>query len=76
MVKKITIILLLNLLALTMFGQRLKLNSQVFEMKNVTGSIIEFQGEKVLKIERDLKALPFDMANLGALLMSLHTLSF
>jgi hypothetical protein len=26
----------------------------------VTGSIIKFQGENVLKIERDLNALPFD----------------
>ena len=30
-------------------GQKLKLNSQEFELRNVTGSIIEFQGKKVLK---------------------------
>jgi uncharacterized damage-inducible protein DinB len=41
-------------------AQRLTLHQQVFELKNVTGSVIEFQGEKVLKIERDLNAIPFD----------------
>lgn len=46
------------------FGQTLKLDGQEFELKNVTGSIIEFQGEKVLKIERDLNAIPFDEARL------------
>jgi hypothetical protein len=60
------IIVILNLFVLTAFGQVLKLKNQEFELKNVTGSIVEFQGEKVLKIERDLKALPFDEANLGA----------
>jgi hypothetical protein len=43
---------------------KLKLGKQEFEMHNVTGSIIKFQGENVLKIERDLKALPFDVNRL------------
>lgn len=38
----------------------LKLGKQTFELHNVTGEIIKFKGKKVLKIERDLKALPFD----------------
>ena len=42
------------------FGQTLKLKNQAFELHNVTGSIIKFEGKKVLKIERDLAALPFD----------------
>lgn len=42
------------------FGQTLKLKNQAFELHNVTGSIIKFEGKKVLKIERDLEALPFD----------------
>lgn len=50
----------LNFFAAILFGQKLTLNNQEFELRNVTGSVIEFQGEKVLKIERDLKALPFD----------------
>ena len=46
------------------FGQTLKFGKQTFELHNVTGEIIKFQGDKVLKIERDLKALPFDEKNL------------
>lgn len=57
---------MLALCAMTAYGQKLTLGNQVFELKNVTGSIIEFQGEKVLKIERDLKAIPFDEARLEA----------
>jgi hypothetical protein len=44
----------------------LKLGNQNFELHNVVGSIIKFQGKKVLKIERDLIALPFDANNLEA----------
>ena len=40
--------------------QKLSLKKQTFELHNVTGSIIKFEGDKVLKIERDLKAIPFD----------------
>lgn len=40
--------------------QRLKLGKQTFELRNVIGEIVKFQGKKVLKIERDLEALPFD----------------
>ncbi|WP_170110672.1 DinB family protein [Flavilitoribacter nigricans] len=63
------ILIILILLSLTIdntYGQKLKLGEQEFELKNVTGSIIEFQGEKVLKIERDLNAIPFDEARLEA----------
>ncbi|HCY42197.1 MAG TPA: hypothetical protein DHV48_12720 [Prolixibacteraceae bacterium] len=66
MTKKINLIILLNIFVLTIFAQKLSLKKQEFELKYVTGSIVNFQGEKVLKIERDLKALAFDMANLGA----------
>lgn len=44
----------------------LKLEKQNFELHNVTGEVIKFQGKKVLKIERDLVALPFDANNLEA----------
>lgn len=56
----------LLLCAFATSGQKLTLGGQTFELKNVTGSIIDFQGEKVLKIERDLKALPFDVNRLEA----------
>lgn len=38
----------------------LTLGKQTFVLHNVTGEIIKFQGKDVLKIERDLIALPFD----------------
>jgi hypothetical protein len=38
----------------------LTLSKQTFALHNVTGEIIKFQGKEVLKIERDLIALPFD----------------
>lgn len=66
MIKTYCIISLLNLCALASFGQKLKLKNQEFELKNVTGSIIKFQGKKVLKIERDLKAIPFDVNRIEA----------
>ncbi len=66
--KKYQIIFLLVLAAFSASAQKQKLTlkKQAFELHNVTGSIIEFQGKKVLKIERDLKALPFDVNNIEA----------
>lgn len=46
--------------------QRLMLGKQTFELHNVTGEIVSFQGKKVLKIERDLNAIPFDVNNIEA----------
>jgi len=46
--------------------QKVTLGKQVFELHNVTGDIIKFQGKQVLKIERDLTALPFDSTNIEA----------
>ncbi|RYE19016.1 MAG: hypothetical protein EOP45_13275 [Sphingobacteriaceae bacterium] len=42
------------------------LQNQSFELVNVTGSVVKLNGEEVLKVERDLKALPFDINHLGA----------
>lgn len=47
-------------------AQTLRLGKHRFELHNVTGEVIKFQGEKVLKIERDLKAIPFDSTNIEA----------
>jgi hypothetical protein len=47
-------------------AQTLKLKNQEFELHNVTGEIIRFDGKKVLKIERDLNAIPFDSTNIEA----------
>jgi hypothetical protein len=64
--KKYYIITLLILATFSGYSQnqQIKLKKQTFELHNVTGSVIEFEGSKVLKIERDLKALPFDEKNL------------
>jgi hypothetical protein len=51
---------------------KLTLGKQVFELHNVTGSIIQFQGKPVLKIERDLQALPFDSNRLEATVDEKH----
>ena len=60
----------LSLFSFTFFSfsqkQKLTLKNQTFELHNVTGSIIKFQGKKVLKIERDLNAIPFDGTNIEA----------
>lgn len=46
--------------------KKLSLKNQTFELHNVTGELVTFRGEKVLKIERDLNALPFDSTNIEA----------
>jgi hypothetical protein len=57
----------------SVFAQtKLTLGKQVFELHNVTGSIIQFQGEPVLKIERDLNSLPFDPNRLEATVDEKH----
>jgi Domain of Unknown Function (DUF1080) len=52
--------------------QRLILGKQTFELHNVTGEIVKFQGKNVLKIERDLIALPFDSTNIEATVDERH----
>jgi hypothetical protein len=37
-----------------------------FEISNVKASLVELNGTEVLKVERDLNALPFDVKNLAA----------
>ena len=46
--------------------KRLTLGKQIFELHNVKGEIIKFQGKDVMKIERDLNALPFDSTRVEA----------
>jgi hypothetical protein len=59
--RKIQRSILLFVCTMSAFGQKqtLTLRKQVFELHNVTGSVIKFKGKDVLKIERDLNdALP------------------
>jgi hypothetical protein len=59
-------ILCLLFLSLGVHAQTLKLKNQEFELHNVTGEVVKFQGKKALKIERDLTAIPFDSTRLEA----------
>ena len=63
----------LNLILIeNVHSQKLQLGNQIFELHNVKGEIIQFQGSKVLKIERDLIALPFDSTRLEATVDDRH----
>ena len=66
MTKAFQLLLLLNIIAVAAMGQTIKWKNQEFELKNVTGALVKLNGEEVLKIERDLKALPFDVKRLEA----------
>lgn len=62
--KQLVVIGLLICSTLFSFAQKkVLLGKQAFELHNVTGSIIKFEGQNVLKIERDLQAIPFDSNN-------------
>jgi hypothetical protein len=63
--KKYILVLVFSVGLHTIKGQDLKFGKQTFELQNVTGSIANLNGEKVLKIERELNALPSDLKNLG-----------
>src|ERR1044072_1880385 len=41
-------------------AQTITFQKQAFELKNVRASLVKLNGEEVLRVERDLKALPFD----------------
>jgi hypothetical protein len=65
--KKIAVGILLCLWscgAMAQSFQKIKFGKQTFELQNVTGTVVDFQGKKTLKVERDLVALPFDEKNL------------
>lgn len=64
--KKYPLFLALIFLSMTIQAQILTLKNQEFELHNVTGEIVKFQGKKVLKIERDLNAIPFDSTRIEA----------
>jgi len=54
----------LLLLAIPAISQNIQWNNQEFEAKNVKASLVQLNGEAVLKLERDLNALPFDVKRL------------
>lgn len=62
--KKISVVIVLWLFATNLYSQELVFGRQVFDLKNVKASVVKFNGEDVIKIERDLNALPFDVTRL------------
>lgn len=64
---RISVVALLIVIGIanTALAQVIKFENHSFELRNVTASVVSFQGAKVLKVERDLKALPFDSTRLG-----------
>lgn len=60
------LLLIFTLNSLTSSAQELVFQNQKFEAKNVTASVVNLNGEDVIKVERDLRALPFDVNRLEA----------
>lgn len=54
------------LFVVVVFGQEITFQNQKFMAKNVKASVAKLNGEHVIKVERDLKALPFDVNRLEA----------
>lgn len=52
-------------IVLSSYSQTITWESKDFEICNVKASVVQLNGEKVLKVERDLQALPFDAENLS-----------
>jgi hypothetical protein len=50
---------------LNSYAQIIQWEGRAFEVSNVKASVTTLKGEKVLKVERDLKKLPFDVKNLS-----------
>lgn len=48
------------------YGQTIKFGGQEFEIANVKASVVQLDGEEVLKVERDLEKIPFDIDRLEA----------
>lgn len=65
MIKKALITIVAFAYAQFALGQEITFQNQKFESHGVTSSVITLNGQKVLKVERDLKSLPFDLNNLS-----------
>jgi hypothetical protein len=62
--KKSLLCSILSLCTLSALAQEIAFQKQNFEVKNVIASVTKLDGEDVIKVERDLKALPFDVNKL------------
>lgn len=64
MKKIFTVVLFLLMFSQYSIAQDIQFEGKEFEQKNVKASVVYFQGAKAIKVERDLKALPFDVNHL------------
>ncbi|WP_326983548.1 family 16 glycoside hydrolase [Chryseobacterium sp. MYb264] len=64
MLKRILILLAVSFSIANLSSQTIRFDNQEFETVNVNASIVNFNGEKVLKAERDLDKVPFDINRL------------
>jgi len=65
--KKLSLLITFTIaFTLSSCGQTIEWENQELEISNVRASITKLDGEEVLRIERDLEALPFDKDNLFA----------
>lgn len=61
----LTPLLLAFTLAVPAFAQTIQWEGREFELNKVTAAVVQLDGEDVLKVERDLQALPFDVKRLS-----------
>lgn len=59
------LLLFINLISISLYSQILKYKGKEFETHNVTAVLEKLNGEQVIRVERDLKAFPFDVKNMG-----------
>lgn len=66
--KKINIALFVSIIALLsqVKAQVLRFENKDFELSNVKASVVNFNGQQVLKVERDLEKFPFDSTRMEA----------
>lgn len=65
--KRVMVILIVFLSSIfSSHAQTIKWEGKEFEISKVKASVVQFNGEDVLKVERDLEALPFQVENLAA----------
>lgn len=58
--------MLLNFCALIAYAQEISFQKQKFEINAVKAEVTKLDGEEVLKVERDLNVIPFDVDRLGS----------
>jgi hypothetical protein len=61
--KKYLLFLIASFVLVSSNAQKLQYGKQDFDLHNVKGEVVQFQGENVLKLERDISKWPFDINN-------------